>query len=80
MLETRKNTTLTGTSYIEKSVGGSEPKQRINVVYLSASIADDGSNINITKTIQSKEDYLANKEACDVDMAEFETMAFDLIK
>lgn len=80
MLETRKNITLSGNSYIEKTVTDSENKQRINIVYMSASIAEDGSNININKTIQNKEEYLANKEVCDADMAEFETMAFALIE
>lgn len=79
MLETRQNITLTGTSYVEKLIGDSKTKQRVNVAYLSATIADDGSNINLTKSIQNKDEYLNNKDVCDSDMKEFETMAFNLI-
>ena len=76
MLKVRKNTTLTGNSYVEDST----TKQRISVIYMSAQIADDGSNISINKTIQDKTTYLNNKEACDADMAEFETLAFEMIE
>ena len=76
MLETRKNITLSGNSHVEDAT----TKQRINVVYMSASISDDGSNISINKTIQDKAAYLANKETCDLDMKEFEEQAFGLIK
>ena len=47
MLETRKDITFTGTSYVEKTVTGSSEKQRINIVYLSASISDDGSSVSV---------------------------------
>ena len=80
MLETRKNITLSGNSYIEKTDENRGVTQRIDVVYMSASIADDGSNISINKTIQDKAAYLANKETCDLDMEEFEEQAFGLIK
>ena len=63
MLETRKDITFTGTSYIEKTVTGSSEKQRINIVYLSASISDDGSSVSVNKNIQNKTEYLANKKA-----------------
>ena len=76
MLQVRKNTTLTGNSYVEDAT----TNQRINVIYMSASISDDGSNISINKTIQDKAAYLANKETCDLDMEEFEEQAFGLIK
>lgn len=79
MLETRKNISLTGNSYVEKEANESGIKQRVVAVYLSASIPDDGSSININKTIQDKTTYLANKEICDADMKEFEAMAFNLI-
>ena len=76
MLQVRKNTTLTGNSYVEDDT----TNQRMNVIYMSASISDDGSNISINKTIQDKAAYLANKETCDLDMEEFEDQAFGLIK
>ena len=59
MLETRKDITFTGTSYVEKTVTGSSEKQRINIVYLSASISDDGSSVSVNKNIQNKTEYLA---------------------
>ncbi len=80
MLETRKDITFTGTSYIEKTVTGSSEKQRINIVYLSASISDDGSSVSVNKNIQNKTEYLANKKACMEDMAEFEELALSLIE
>ena len=80
MLETRKDITFTGTSYIEKTVTGSSEKQRINIVYLSASISDDGSSVSGNKNIQNKTEYLANKKACMEDMAEFEELALSLIE
>ena len=80
MLETRKDITFTGTSYIEKTVTGSSEKQRINIVYLSASISDDGSSVSFNKNIQNKTEYLANKKACMEDMAEFEELALSLIE
>ena len=80
MLETRKDITFTGTSYIEKTVTGSSEKQRINIVYLSASISDDGSSVSVNKNIQNKTEYLANKTACMEDMAEFEELALSLIE
>ena len=80
MLETRKNITLSGNSYIEKKDETSGVTQRVNIVYLSASISEDGSNISVNKTIQDKAAYLANKKTCDLEMTEFEKMAFDLVK
>ena len=80
MLETRKDITFTGTSYVEKTVTGSSEKQRINIVYLSASISDDGSSVSVNKNIQNKTEYLANKKACMEDMAEFEELALSLIE
>ncbi len=80
MLETRKDITFTGTSYIEKTVTGSSEKQRINIVYLSASISDDGSSVSVNKNIQNKTEYLANKKTCTEDMTEFEELALSLIE
>lgn len=77
MLETRKSITLTGTSTIEK--GTEEEKQTIIVAYMSASIAEDGTP-NISKTIQDRETYLANKAAVKKDMDDFEEEAWALIQ
>lgn len=74
MLEARKSITLTGTSNIEQTSGGNIP-----VVYMSASVAEDGTP-NVSKSIQDKETYLANKEQCKADMDEFEEMAWALVK
>lgn len=80
MLETRKSITLTGNSYIETTVEGMDTKQRANIVYLSATVSADGGNISVNKTIQDKTLYLANKESCNSDMDEFETMVLGLIE
>lgn len=74
MLETRKNITLTGTSSIEQTSGGNIP-----VVYMSASVAEDGTP-NVSKSIQDKATYLANKEQCKADMDKFEEEAWALIQ
>lgn len=80
MLETRKDISFTGTSYAEKTIAGSSEKQRVNIVYLSASVSDDGSSISVNKNIQNRTEYLANKKACMEDMAEFEELALSLIE
>ena len=80
MLETRKDITFTGTSYIEKTVAGSSEKQRINIVYPSASISDDGSSVSVNKNIQKRTEYLTNKKACTEDMDKFEEQALALIE
>lgn len=77
MLETRKSITLTGTSTIEK--GTEEEKQTVIVAYMLASIAEDGTP-NISKTIQDRETYLANKAAVKKDMDDFEEEAWALIQ
>ena len=80
MLETRKDITFTGTSYIEKTISGSTEKQRVNVAFFSATITNDGNSINVNKSINNKTEYLANKKACTEDMSEFEELALSLIE
>lgn len=60
MLETKKSTTLTGTVKIGDK----------QVVYLNASVSNDGSD-NINQTIQDKALYAANKAEVRKDIAEF---------
>lgn len=60
MLTTKKSTTLTGTVTIEDK----------QVVYLNASVSNDGSD-NINQTIQDKALYIANKTEVRKDIAEF---------
>ena len=73
MLETKKSITLTGFAYANDSTGTKQP-----VAYLSASVSETDTP-TISKTIQNRELYLANKSAVDSDMAEFENQAFSLI-
>lgn len=74
MLETKKSTTITGTSNITTEKGTQA------VVYMSASISEDGSYPNITKTIQDKTTYLANKEECKADMDSFEDYVLTMVE
>ena len=60
MLTTKKSTTLTGNIAIDGK----------QVVYLNASVANDGSD-NINQTIQDKALYTANKTEVRKDIAEF---------
>lgn len=61
MLNVTKSISISGTSEIEKKV----------VVSFSASIPSTGS-ISLNKSIMDKKTYLANKEECDSDYANFE--------
>lgn len=54
-------TTITANSYIEDVIAAA----------MRATLNDDGT-WNITKTVRNAEVYLANKETCDADYAEFE--------
>lgn len=78
MLETRKSITLTGTSTVE--VMTNEGTQTVPVAYMSASIPDGGTQPNVTKTLQDRELYIANKEQVKADMDEFEDMAWELVQ
>lgn len=67
MLETKKSTTLTGTIKIEDKP----------VVYLNASVSNDGSD-NINQTIQDKGLYAANKAEVRKDIATFTDEFYEL--
>lgn len=56
-----KVTTITANSYVEDSIA----------VAMRATLNEDGT-WNIVKNVRNAELYLANKEACDADYAEFE--------
>ncbi len=71
MLEVRKSTTLSGTISVEEVTA--EGTNKIPVVYMSASIGDDSSS-SVTKSIQNKEAYLANKSQVKQDINEFDDM------
>lgn len=60
MLTTKKSTTLTGNIEIDGK----------QVVYLNASVSNDGSD-NINQTIQDKTLYAANKAEVRKDIAAF---------
>jgi len=63
MLKTNQSITLTGQSTIEGQ----------QVVYMSATISTDGgTNGSVTRSIQNKELYNANKVAVRADMDEFD--------
>lgn len=80
MLETRKDITFTGTSYVEKTVTGSSEIDAERYTILILCFSDDGSSVSVNKNIQNKTEYLANKKACMEDMAEFEELALSLIE
>ena len=51
----------------------------VPVVYMSATIGDNDTPV-VTKSIQNRELYLANKEQIDKDMQEFEDTAWSLVQ
>ena len=56
-----KVTTITANSYVEDAIA----------VAMRATLNEDGT-WNIVKNVRNAELYLANKETCDADYAEFE--------
>ena len=75
MLNSTKSITLTGTSVVEATAEGE--MNTVPVVYMSATIGDNDTPV-VTKSIQNRELYLANKEQIDKDMQEFEDTAWFL--
>lgn len=63
MLETKRSITLTGEIKAKDSDR--------TVVYLNATVAEDGDGDNITQNIQDAKLYEANKEAVRQEIAEF---------
>lgn len=62
MKDLAKVTTITANSYVED--GGI-------AIAMRATLNEDGT-WNVVKNVRNAELYLANKEACDADYAEFE--------
>lgn len=77
MLKVTRSTTLTG--QISVDVGENET-QEIPVLYLVASVNENGDQPTITKTIQNNEAYIFNKESINEDVQQFENMVEDLIR
>ena len=77
MLNSTKSITLTGTSVVEATAEGE--MNTAPVVYMSATIGDNDTPV-VTKSIQNRELYLANKEQIDKDMQEFEDTAWSLVQ
>lgn len=63
MLETKKSITLTGEIKVKDSDR--------TVVYLNATVAEDGDGDNITQNIQDSKLYEANKDSVRQEIAEF---------
>lgn len=63
MLETKRSITLTGEIKVKDSDR--------TVVYLNATIAEDGEGDNVTQNIQDSKLYEANKEAVRQEIEEF---------
>ena len=61
MKDLSKITTITANSYVEDGIA----------IAMRATLNEDGT-WNIVKNVRNAELYLANKEACDADYAEFE--------
>ena len=62
MKDLAKVTTITANSYVENGIA----------IAMRATLNEDNT-LNIVKNVRNAELYLANKEACDADYAEFET-------
>lgn len=77
MLNSTKSITLTGTSVVEATAEGE--MNTVPVVYMSTTIGDNDTPV-VTKSIQNRELYLANKEQIDKDMQEFEDTAWSLVQ
>lgn len=78
MLKVTRSTTLTGQISID-NVGENEAWE-IPVLYLSASVNENGDQPTITKTIQNKEAYILNKESINEEVQQFENMVENLIR
>lgn len=63
MLETKRSITLTGEIKV--------PDSDRTVVYLNATVAEDGDGDNVTQNIQDSKLYEANKETVRQEIAEF---------
>lgn len=63
MLETKKSITLTGEIKVKDSDR--------TVVYLNATVAEDGDGDNVTQNIQDAKLYEANKETVRKEIDEF---------
>ena len=61
MKDLAKVTTITANSYVEDGIA----------IAMRATLNEDGT-WNVVKNVRNAELYLANKEACDADYAEFE--------
>ena len=70
MLKTNISKTINGTAIVKNA------DDEIHVVYMSASINEDG-NTNINKNIVNKEMYEANKADIRKDMAAFDTLVYE---
>ena len=79
MLTIIKNISLSAVSSVKKTLEGTEMTQNVDVIRMTASTSRDGSSISINKNIVNNEEYLADKEKYDAEMADFEAQAFALI-
>ena len=67
MNDLAKVTTITANSYVGESIA----------IAMRATLNEDGT-WNVVKNVRNAELYLANKETCDADYAEFETEVLKL--
>lgn len=67
MKDLTKVTTMTANSYIDNAIA----------VGMRATLNEEGT-WNVSKAIRNSELYLANKETCDADYAEFEAEVLKL--
>ena len=81
MLKTRKSITLSGVSQVISEVKNEDStmSNSTDVVTMSAYISEDRT-INVSKNIINTDLYLKNKESCDKDMSDFETLAISLLE
>lgn len=74
MLKTTKATTVTGQSII-KDANGTEQI----VVYMSATVNENGGTPNSNVNIQDRDLYIANKKECREDMNSFDDLVDSLL-
>lgn len=73
MLQTSKSVTISGQSIIENKGAPA------TVVLMSANINESGEYSSISRTIQDKELYVANKATCKEDISKFDDMVDEYV-
>ena len=73
MLQTTKSIAISGQSVVENK------GMSTTVVLMSANINENGEYSSISRTIQDKELYVANKTICKEDISKFDDMVDEYV-